>query len=277
MKTTKNTLLVALALALAVSASPAAAQADFSKFVVVGASVDAGFIDSCWVKHGQTDSWPAIFARQAGVSGFQQPIIGEPGLGPCQILTSLAPTFSYAPNTGKPREPDPRAALRQPGHPGLPGRQRRQLRHEHGTVPCKNALIDLVLRGSGATVLQQAASLKPTFFAIGVLGNELLGAGHVGHGHRRRDADLQGGLRRLLQDDRRHDEGGPGRHRQGHRGDASPTSRRLAVLHGRLARSSASTRRRALRSTSSGRRAARPASRPARSRPAPSCRCRSAP
>ncbi|HYN43646.1 MAG TPA: hypothetical protein VE129_17850, partial [Thermoanaerobaculia bacterium] len=102
MKTMKNTLLVALALALVVTAAPAAAQADFSKFVVVGASVDSGFIDSCWVKHGQTDSWPAIFARQAGVSGFQQPIIGEPGLGPCQILTSLAPTFSYAPNTGKP-------------------------------------------------------------------------------------------------------------------------------------------------------------------------------
>ncbi|MRR13742.1 hypothetical protein EG835_15135, partial [bacterium] len=90
MKTMKNTLFLALALALAVSASPAAAQADFSKFVVVGASVDSGFIDSCWVKHGQTDSWPAILARQAGVSAFQQPIIGEPGLGPCQILTSLA-------------------------------------------------------------------------------------------------------------------------------------------------------------------------------------------
>src|SRR5512137_2537702 len=98
MKTMKTTLLAVLALALAVPALPAAAQADFTKFVSVGASVDSGFIDSCWVKHGQTDSWPAIFARQAGVaaSNFQQPIVGEPGLGPCQILTSLAPTFSYA-------------------------------------------------------------------------------------------------------------------------------------------------------------------------------------
>ena len=175
MKTMKNTLFLALAVALAVSASPAAAQADFTKFVAVGASVDAGFVDSCWVKHGQTDSWPAIFARQAGVSGFQQPIIGEPGLGPCQILTSLAPTFSYAPNTGKPENlllPTPYNNLAIPWYLGA---SIVNCVTNTGAVPCKNALIDVVLRGSGATVLQQAASLKPTFFAIGVLGNELLG------------------------------------------------------------------------------------------------------
>jgi len=73
----KTPLLAALALALAAPALPAAAQADFSKFVTVGASVDAGFIDSCWVKHGQTDSWPAIFARQTGNTAFQQPIVGR--------------------------------------------------------------------------------------------------------------------------------------------------------------------------------------------------------
>ena len=180
MKTMKNTLFPALAVVLAVSASPAAAQADFTKFVAVGASVDAGFIDSCWVKHGQTDSWPAIFARQAGVSGFQQPIVGEPGLGPCQILTSLAPTFSYAPNTGKPENltlARPYDNLAIPGYLGASVVNCKTSVTDPTNplyVPCNNALIDLVLRGSGATVLQQAASLKPTFFAIGVLGNELL-------------------------------------------------------------------------------------------------------
>ncbi len=175
MKAMKNPLLVGLALALAVSASPAAAQADFTKFVSVGASVDAGFIDSCWVKHGQTDSWPAIFARQAGVAGFQQPIVGEPGLGPCQILTSLAPTFSYAPNTGKPENLTLARPYDNLAIPGYLGASVVSCVTNTGTVPCKNALIDLVLRGSGATVLQQAASLKPSFFAIGILGNELLG------------------------------------------------------------------------------------------------------
>jgi hypothetical protein len=171
----KNTLLVAFVLALAVSASPAAAQADFTKFVAVGASVDSGFIDSCWVKHGQTDSWPAIFARQAGISGFQQPIIGEPGLGPCQILTSLAPTFKYAANTGKPENLTLARPYDNLAIPGYLGASVVNCKTNTGALPCNNPLIDLVLRGSGATVLQQAASLKPTFFAIGILGNELLG------------------------------------------------------------------------------------------------------
>ena len=175
MKTMKNTLFLALAVALVVSASPAAAQADFSKFVAVGASVDAGFIDSCWVKHGQTDSWPAIFARQTGNTGYQQPIVGEPGLGPCQILTSLAPTFKYAPNTGKPENLTLARPYDNLAIPGYLGASVVNCTKATDTVPCKNALIDLVLRGSGATVLQQAASLKPTFFAIGILGNELLG------------------------------------------------------------------------------------------------------
>jgi hypothetical protein len=177
----KNTLFLALAIVLAASASPAAAQADFTKFVAVGASVDSGFIDSCWVKHGQVDSWPAIFAREAGISGFEQPIVGEPGLGPCQILTSLAPTFKYAPNTGKPENltlPRPYDNLAIPGYLGASVVNCKTSVTDPTNplyVACNNALIDLVLRGSGATVLQQAASLKPTFFAIGVLGNELLG------------------------------------------------------------------------------------------------------
>ncbi len=78
MKTTKNTLLLAIVLALAATASPAAAQADFSKFVAIGASVDAGFLDNCWVKYGQVDSWNAILARQAGAPAFEQPLLDTP-------------------------------------------------------------------------------------------------------------------------------------------------------------------------------------------------------
>lgn len=182
MSNTKKTLLAVLALALALPALPAAAQADFTKFVVVGASVDAGFLDSCWAKHGQLDSWPAIFARQAGISdtNFQQPLINEPGLGPCQVLTSLAPTFSYKPNTGTPANLTLARPYDNLAIPGYLGASVVACTKATDAVPCKNALIDLVLRGSGATTLQQAASLKPTFFAVGVLGNELLGPGTSG-------------------------------------------------------------------------------------------------
>lgn len=180
MKTMKNTLFLALAIALAVSASPAAAQADFTKFVAVGVSTDAGFLDSCWVKHGQLDSWPAILARQAGNTGFQQPIIGEPGLGPCQILTSLAPTFKYASNTGKPENLTLARPYDNLAIPGYLGASIVNCVTNTGKTPCNNALIDLVLRGSGATVLQQAASVKPTFFALGPIGNEVLSPATAG-------------------------------------------------------------------------------------------------
>jgi hypothetical protein len=186
----KNTLLVALALALAVSASPAAAQADFTKVVSIGTSYDNGFIDSCWVKHGQRDAWPAIFARQAGVadSNFQQPIIGEPGLGSpgCQVLTSLTPTFSYKPSTGKPENltlPRPYDNLAIPGYltSSVVNCKTNVTDPTNPLyVPCNNGLIDLVLRGSGATVLQQAASLKPTFFIFGILGNEIVAPARAG-------------------------------------------------------------------------------------------------
>ncbi|KAA0253076.1 MAG: SGNH/GDSL hydrolase family protein [Acidobacteria bacterium] len=171
----KKTLTLLALLAVVVAAGPAAAQADFTKFVAIGASVDSGFVDNCWVKHGQLDAWPAIFARQAKVSAFEQPIVNEPGLGGCQVLTSLAPTFAFKPSTGTPANialPRPYDNLAIPGY--LTSSVVSCVTNT-GTVPCKNALIDLVLRGSGATVLQQAASLKPSFFAIGILGNELLG------------------------------------------------------------------------------------------------------
>jgi hypothetical protein len=165
----------ALALVLVLSAQPAAAQADFTKIVSVGASVDSGFTDSCWVKHGQLDAWPAIFARQAGTAAFEQPIINEPGLGPCQILTSLAPSFGAAPNTGTPANLTLARPYDNLAIPGYLAASVVTCKTNTGTVPCKNALIDLVLRGSGATVLEQAASLHPTFAIVGVLGNELLG------------------------------------------------------------------------------------------------------
>ena len=78
----------ALVLAAAV-ATPAAAQIDFSNFVQIGDSLTAGFVDGCWVEHGQRDSFGAILARQAGAPSFEQPLIKEPGLGPCITLLSL--------------------------------------------------------------------------------------------------------------------------------------------------------------------------------------------
>ncbi|MDX9734638.1 MAG: hypothetical protein RBU36_10970 [Thermoanaerobaculia bacterium] len=170
MKTTKNALLLALALALVATASPAAAQADFSKFVAIGASVDAGFLDNCWVRYGQVDSWNAILARQAGAPAFEQPLLDTPGTG-CMYLISLAPQFGTRPAQVKPLNltlPRPYDNL------SIPGYTLQAALTKKGPSSASD-VAGLVLRTLNATQVEQAASLKPTFVSIGLFGNEILG------------------------------------------------------------------------------------------------------
>ena len=170
MKTTRNTLLLALALALLATASPAAAQADFSKFVAIGASVDAGFLDNCWVRYGQVDSWNAILARQAGAPAFEQPLLDTPGTG-CMYLISLAPQFGTRPAQIKPLNltlPRPYDNL------SIPGYTLQAALTKKGPSSASD-VAGLVLRTLNATQVEQAAALKPTFVSIGLFGNEILG------------------------------------------------------------------------------------------------------
>lgn len=168
----------ALVLAVGV-ATPAAAQIDFSNFVQIGDSLTGGFVDGCWVEHGQRDSYGAILARQAGAPSFEQPLIKEPGLGPCITLLSLAPTFGAKTNTGVPLNLN---LARPYNNLAVPGYNTKDVVSAHSSADAsnRNALTDLVLRGSGATVLQQAASLKPSFVTIFIGNNDILGAAGVG-------------------------------------------------------------------------------------------------
>jgi len=171
MKTTKTTLLLALALALALPAAPAAAQADFTKFVAIGASVDAGFLDNCWVKYGQVDSWNAILQRQVGTTTFEQPYLDTPGVGGCMVLTSLAPTFSNKASQAKPLN----LTLARPyDNLSIPG-YTLSLAVTKKAPTSASDVAALVLRTLNATQVEQAASLKPTFVSIGLYGNEILG------------------------------------------------------------------------------------------------------
>lgn len=171
MKTIKTTLLLSLVLVLAVPASPAAAQADFSRFVAIGASVDAGFLDNCWVKYGQVDSWNAILARQAKSPAFEQPLLDTPGAGGCLVLTSLAPSFSTKPSEVRPLNltlPRPYDNLSIPGYTLALALTKRQ-------PSGPSDIAALVLRTINATQVEQAAALQPTFVSIGLYGNEILG------------------------------------------------------------------------------------------------------
>jgi len=162
--------IAALAFAAALALPAAAQQADFTMFAQIGDSLSAGFTDGCLVEYAQNDSFGAIIAGHAGVSGFQQPLISQPGLGPCMVLTSLAPTFAYRTNTGVPTN----STLARPyNNLAVPGFTVSNVVDSNPTPA--PSLGYIILRGQG-TMLQQAAALKPTFLTIFIGNNDVLGA-----------------------------------------------------------------------------------------------------
>lgn len=177
-----SALAFALVLAVVAAPTPAAAQADFGTFVQLGDSLTAGFLDGCWVEHGQRDSFGAILARQARAGSFEQPLIREPGLGGCLVLTSLAPTFSRKASTGVPLN----LTLNRPyNNLAVPGYTIRDVVDNKPILdPANPSLAALVLRNASAataaSTLQQAAVLRPTFLTVFIGNNDVLGAVGVG-------------------------------------------------------------------------------------------------
>ncbi len=171
-------LLCASALAAA-TALPAAAQVDLTRMVWVGDSEGAGFSANCITKRVQVDSPGAVLARANGVD-YQQPIVNDPGLGGCMVLTSLAPSFGTEPSTGTPANlalPRPYNNLSVGGcaiHDMLYATTGSNARP--GTCA---STIDLVLRNAVFNIgsaIDQANSLNPTFVFLEDVGNDYLGA-----------------------------------------------------------------------------------------------------
>jgi hypothetical protein len=183
MKILKSLLRISLALAAAVAFSPAStawAQVDLTRIAWVGDSEGAGFSSGCLTKRVQVDSPPAVIARTAGVADFQQPIVNDPGLGNCMVLTSLAPSFGAEAGNGTPANlalPRPYNNLSIPGcaiHDMLAA----TTASETSGGSCA-AFIDLVLRNSAlhlGSPVDQAIALSPTFVFLENVGNDYLGA-----------------------------------------------------------------------------------------------------
>ena len=181
MKPTTALFRIAAAVAVAtLAAAPAGAQqANFTRFVVVGDSIGAGFADNCLAKHSQIDSFGAIIARQAGTD-FQQPLLDEPGIGGCLVLTSLAPTFTQKPSVLKPLNltlPQPYNNLAIGGCAmGDLTKATTAANARPGTCA---STIDLVLRNSALKLgspVDQALALNPTFVIVEEVGDDYLGA-----------------------------------------------------------------------------------------------------
>src|SRR5262245_64231966 len=101
-----KTLMCALALALLVAGAafgqPSTGTANFSSYVAFGDSLTAGFSSGSINRTYQTNSYPALIYRQATAktSGFEQPLVSEPGLPGILMLQRLIPTVVVAPTPG---------------------------------------------------------------------------------------------------------------------------------------------------------------------------------
>lgn len=168
----RQRVIVPAALLLAAAASPGAAQTNFTAYVSVGDSLAAGFESNSLVETHQNRSVPALIARQAGVQGFQQPLIAEPGIPAEFTLVSLVPVpviAAKSSSTGAPKNLNlarPYNNLAVPGATSVDALTR---------TTDAGGFHDIILRGMG-TQVQQAVALRPTAITLWIGNNDVLGA-----------------------------------------------------------------------------------------------------
>ena len=170
---------VAVVVFIAVPGFAARGEADFTRFVALGDSYGAGVSNGSMNERHQPFSWPAIIARQAGAPVFVQPLVSFPGIGPeIQLVdvVSFPPRFQVAPGSGNPINLTYPFAYNNLSIPGASVRDLTTLTGgEQNPVGTAAQTARFILRGQG-TAVQQALSLDPTFIAIWIGGNDLLGA-----------------------------------------------------------------------------------------------------
>lgn len=173
---------LSLVLLLAFAPAPGHAQvdtgsADFSRYVAIGDSLSAAIVSGGWVDRNQLNSFPALIHRQAtgGAGGFEQPLLGGPGVPPPLQLISLRPlVLAPPPGFGAPLNLNLPRPYNNLGVPGATVGDTLRTVTDGGSGPH-----DLVLRGQG-TALQQALALQPTFATVWIGNNDALGAATSG-------------------------------------------------------------------------------------------------
>lgn len=166
-------------LAAVLLAAPAFAQvdtgsADFSRMVALGDSLSHGFTNGGVFVGVQVNSVPALIARQAGVTDFQQPTISAPGIPGLLELVSLVPGPVIVPRPGN-GLPTNLALPRPYNNLSVAGFNVRDVLQ---TVS-NNPLTDTVLRLQ-APAIAQALALQPTFAYVWLGSNDALGAATSG-------------------------------------------------------------------------------------------------
>ncbi|HET9226653.1 MAG TPA: SGNH/GDSL hydrolase family protein [Thermoanaerobaculia bacterium] len=172
MKTLAGVLALALILPVAVAAQVDTGNADFSRYVAVGDSLTAGFMSGGLGRTAQIDSYPILIFRQTTgqTSGFEQPLVSDPGIPAVLELKSLSPLIiGPKPGAGQPLNLNLQRPYNNLAVPGA------DVHDAVATVTDNGGLHDLILRGLG-TQLQQAIALNPTFATVWIGNNDVLGA-----------------------------------------------------------------------------------------------------
>jgi lysophospholipase L1-like esterase len=194
MRNARKALLLGLALAL--TGATVFAQVDYSKYEALGDSLTAGYASGALTKFYQDYSYPAIIAKQVGISTFQQPIIADPGIGSygtVLILTKLQITSAgispvIIPTPGNQGSPT-NATLATPyNNLGIPGANNSDLitrtgditKPLAGNIDQNTIMYDLILRDGKNTALMQAIGAAPTFVTVWAGNNDVLGAATTG-------------------------------------------------------------------------------------------------
>ena len=162
-------------------AGPGGDELDLSRYVAIGNSLTAGFMNGALGLEGQSCSYPRLLAGQAGVGGaFSQPLISPPGMsepgtneGRIELLSFTPPTIERATPAGTPLNPDQSGPYGNLGVPGALGAEALVARNR-ATSLTGNPFFDLVLRGMG-TWSGQVAERDATFVTVWLGNNDVLG------------------------------------------------------------------------------------------------------
>lgn len=160
-------------------ALPNTGDANFSKFVSIGNSLMAGYQNRSLYQSSQLNSIGALIARQVGGVIYEQPIIDDPGTPDRLEVAALdlaAGQIDLQENSSQGIPTNPTAsAYNNLGIPGILMVDVLQTKESPSLYSGENALIDLVLRKQGKTVLEEALSQQPTFVTVCIGNNDILG------------------------------------------------------------------------------------------------------
>lgn len=178
---------VAVAALIAVPSFAQRGEADFTRFVALGDSYGAGVVSGSLNERHQVWSWPAVIARQVGLTTcppsavatdpcFAQPLVSFPGIGPELQLINLTPTIAPAAGTATVLMPGFGRSYNNLSIPGATVGALLSLTGAEPQTPGEPTAVSMarfILRGRG-TAVQQALQQNPTFIALWIGGNDAL-------------------------------------------------------------------------------------------------------